>query len=60
MPALAPKAMPLLDANVMVSVASNVPPLSTKDPAVAEPGTAPRLLSAEIDRTPAPTVVTPE
>ena len=55
----AARLMPRLLFNVMSAVANKVPPLRISEPAVAEPGAAPRLASAPIDKVPAVIVVVP-
>ena len=51
--------MPRLLLNVISAVTNKVPPFNTNDPAVAEPGTPPRLRSVLIDKVPALIIVPP-
>ena len=55
----AAKLMPRLLFNVISAVVNKVPPLSTNEAAVAEPGAVPKLASALIDKVPAEIVVAP-
>jgi len=56
----APRLMPRLALSVKLAVVAIVPPLRVSEPAVAEPGAVPRLVSAEMLSVPALTVVVPE
>ena len=58
-PLLTPKAIPLLELSVKSAVDCKAPPFNVKWPAVAEPGTAPRPLSAAILMVPPEIVVVP-
>jgi len=53
------KLIPRLLFNVMSAVANKVPPFSTSEATVAEPGAVPKLASAPIDKVPAVIVVIP-
>ena len=53
------KAMPRLELRAKLVVVAKVPPPKVNWPAVAPPGTAPRLLSAEIFKVPPLIVVAP-
>jgi len=54
MPPAAPRLIPRLALSVKVLVVASVPPLIVREPGVAEPGAAPRLLSAETLSVPDP------
>ena len=53
------RAMPRLVLSVKLSVANKVPLFNTNEPAVAEPGAAPKFASAAIDKVPDEIVVAP-
>ena len=59
MPPEEPRLIPRLALRVKLVVVARVPPLMTREPGVAEPGTVPRLLSVEMLSVPALMVVTP-